>query len=480
MTHSLRIPDLTIPARPDSTPSWPVVVGPGDAGDPAVNDVDVIRVHGDARLAGTVHVVGAKNSALKLMAAALLAPGRSVITNVPRITDIAIMGEVLRRLGCDVQFDADDPVDPMVAQGGIARSRSVTIDVPEQPGADADYDLVRRLRASICVLGPLLARRGYVRVAHPGGDAIGSRGLDMHISGLTRMGAEISGEHGFVIASAPHGLRGADIVLDFPSVGATENLVMAAVLAQGTTMIDNAAREPEIVDICTMLNQMGARIAGAGTSTLRITGVPGLRPVRHATVGDRIVAGTWAFGAAMTRGDVTVTGLDPAYLEVALDKVVAAGGLVETRGNGFRVRMDDRPRAVDVVTLPYPGFATDLLPMAIGLAAVSDGASLITENIFDGRFMFANEMMRLGADIKTDGHHAVVRGRDRLSGAPVRATDIRAGAGLIIAGLCAEGVTEVSHVHHVDRGYPDFVADLRALGVAVERGTTPEEPSLEI
>ncbi|MGW3891242.1 UDP-N-acetylglucosamine 1-carboxyvinyltransferase [Micromonospora chokoriensis] len=480
MTHSLRIPDLTIPARPDSTPSWPVVVGPGDAGDPAVNDVDVIRVRGDARLAGTVHVVGAKNSALKLMAAALLAPGRSVITNVPRITDIAIMGEVLRRLGCDVQFDADDPVDPMVAQGGIARSRSVTIDVPEQPGADADYDLVRRLRASICVLGPLLARRGYVRVAHPGGDAIGSRGLDMHISGLTRMGAEISGEHGFVIASAPHGLRGADIVLDFPSVGATENLVMAAVLAQGTTMIDNAAREPEIVDICTMLNQMGARIAGAGTSTLRITGVPGLRPVRHATVGDRIVAGTWAFGAAMTRGDVTVTGLDPAYLEVALDKVVAAGGLVETRGDGFRVRMDDRPRAVDVVTLPYPGFATDLLPMAIGLAAVSDGASLITENIFDGRFMFANEMMRLGADIKTDGHHAVVRGRDRLSGAPVRATDIRAGAGLIIAGLCAEGVTEVSHVHHVDRGYPDFVADLRALGVAVERGTMPEEPSLEI
>ncbi|MEU8155881.1 UDP-N-acetylglucosamine 1-carboxyvinyltransferase [Micromonospora sp. NPDC048986] len=480
MTHSLRIPDLTIPARPDSTAGWPVVVGPGDAGDSAVSDVDVIRVRGDARLSGTVHVVGAKNSALKLMAAALLAPGRSVITNVPRITDIAIMGEVLRRLGCDVQFDADDPVDPMVASGGVARSRSVTIDVPEQPGAEADYDLVRRLRASICVLGPLLARRGYVRVAHPGGDAIGSRGLDMHISGLTRMGAEISGEHGFVIASAPHGLRGADIVLDFPSVGATENLVMAAVLAQGTTMIDNAAREPEIVDICTMLNQMGARIVGAGTSTLRITGVPGLRPVRHATVGDRIVAGTWAFGAAMTRGDVTVTGLDPAFLEVALDKVVAAGGLVETRGDGFRVRMDERPRAVDVVTLPYPGFATDLLPMAIGLAAVSDGASLITENIFDGRFMFANEMMRLGADIKTDGHHAVVRGRDRLSGAPVRATDIRAGAGLIIAGLCAEGVTEVSHVHHVDRGYPDFVADLRALGVAVERGTTPEEPALEI
>ncbi|MEH0844337.1 UDP-N-acetylglucosamine 1-carboxyvinyltransferase [Micromonospora sp. CPCC 205711] len=480
MTHSLRIPDLTIPARPDPAAGWPGGVGPGDGGDPAVEDVDVIRVPGDARLAGTVHVVGAKNSALKLMAAALLAPGRSVITNVPRITDIAIMGEVLRRLGCGVSFDADDPVDPMVARGGVARSRSVVIDVPERPGAEADYDLVRRLRASICVLGPLLARRGYVRVAHPGGDAIGSRGLDMHISGLTRMGADISGEHGFVIAAAPDGLHGAEIVLDFPSVGATENLVMAAVLARGVTVIDNAAREPEIVDICTMLSQMGARISGAGSSTLRIVGVPELHPVRHATVGDRIVAGTWAFGAAMTRGDVTVTGIDPAYLEVALDKLVSAGALVETRGDAFRVRADDRPAAVDVVTLPYPGFATDLLPMAIGLAAVSDGASLITENIFDGRFMFANEMMRLGADIKTDGHHAVVRGRDRLSGAPVRATDIRAGAGLIIAGLCADGVTEVSHVHHVDRGYPDFVADLRALGVEVERGTAPEAPDLTI
>ncbi|TDB70453.1 UDP-N-acetylglucosamine 1-carboxyvinyltransferase [Micromonospora sp. KC723] len=475
MTHSLRIPDLTIPAGPD-----PAAGRAGDAGAPGAHDVDVIRVAGQARLAGTVHVVGAKNSALKLMAAALLAPGRTVITNVPRITDIAIMGEVLRRLGCEVRFEADDPVDPMVARGGTARSRSVVIDVPEQPGAEADYDLVRRLRASICVLGPLLARRGYVRVAHPGGDAIGSRGLDMHIGGLARMGADISGEHGFVIAAAPDGLRGAEVVLDFPSVGATENLVMAAVLARGVTVIDNAAREPEIVDICTMLNQMGARISGAGSSTLRIVGVPELRPVRHATVGDRIVAGTWAFGAAMTRGDVTVTGVDPVLLEVALDKLVSAGALVETRGGAFRVRADDRPRAVDVVTLPYPGFATDLLPMAIGLAAVSDGASLITENIFDGRFMFANEMMRLGADIKTDGHHAVVRGRDRLSGAPVRATDIRAGAGLIIAGLCADGTTEVSHVHHVDRGYPDLVADLRALGVEVERGSVAQTPELTI
>ena len=273
MTHSLRIPDLTFPAPPGRT-GWTPGVGPGDAGDPAINDVDVIRVHGEARLTGTVHVVGAKNSALKLMAAALLAPGRSVITNVPRITDIAIMGEVLRRLGCGVRFTADDPVDPMAAQGGAERSRSVVIDVPEQPGAEADYDLVRRLRASICVLGPLLARRGYVRVAHPGGDAIGSRGLDMHVAGLTRMGAEISGEHGFVIAEAPDGLHGADIVLDFPSVGATENLVMAAVLARGDTTIDNAAREPEIVDICSMLIRMGARIEGRAPPPCTSSGCP--------------------------------------------------------------------------------------------------------------------------------------------------------------------------------------------------------------
>ncbi|HEX5541474.1 MAG TPA: UDP-N-acetylglucosamine 1-carboxyvinyltransferase [Micromonospora sp.] len=434
-----------------------------------MTDVDVIRVQGGVRLAGEVHVVGAKNSALKLMAAALLAPGRSVITNVPRITDIAIMAEVLRRLGCEVAFGVD---------GGPAgdRARTVTIDVPDQLGSEADYDLVRRLRASICVLGPLLARCGHVRVAHPGGDAIGSRGLDMHVSGLARMGADISGEHGFVIASAPGGLRGATIWLDFPSVGATENLVMAAVLAKGVTEIDNAAREPEIVDLCQMLSQMGARIDGAGSSTLRIEGVNELRPVEHATVGDRIVAGTWAFGAAMTRGDVTVTGASPAFLEIALDKIVTAGGLVEPREDSFRVRMDRRPSAVDFVTLPFPGFATDLLPMAIGLASVSEGASLITENIFDGRFMFINEMARLGAEIKTDGHHAVVCGREQLSGAPVRATDIRAGAGLVIAGLCAEGVTEVSHVHHVDRGYPDFVADLRQLGVPVERSVAPEEP----
>jgi len=426
--------------------------------------VDVIRVTGGARLHGEVAVVGAKNSALKLMAAALLAPGRTVVTNVPRITDIAVMGEVLRRLGCVVEFEADQ----------------VAVEVPERPGTETDYDLVRQLRASICVLGPLVARCGYARVAHPGGDAIGSRGLDMHIAGLSRMGAEISGEHGFVIASAPRGLHGATIWLDFPSVGATENLLMAAVLARGTTQLDNAAREPEIVDLCTMLTAMGARISGAGTSRLEIEGVPELVPVTHRCVGDRIVAGTWAFGAAMTRGDVTVTGVDPRFIEIALDKLVSAGCLVETGPQTLRVRMDTRPRAVDVVTLPYPGFATDLLPMAIALAAVSEGSSMITENIFDGRFMFVNEMLRLGAYIQTDGHHAVVRGREVLSSAPVRATDIRAGAGLIMAALCTDGVSEVSHVHHIDRGYPDVVPDLRRLGAMVERTTVPDAPDVSL
>jgi UDP-N-acetylglucosamine 1-carboxyvinyltransferase len=420
--------------------------------------VDVIRVKGGTQLTGEVGVGGAKNSALKLMAVALLAQGRSVVENVPRITDIAIMAEVLRRLGCQVSLD-----------GGQA-----TIDVPAEPGSEADYDLVRRLRASICVLGPLLARRGYVRVALPGGDMIGSRGLDMHVSGLARMGAEISGEHGFVIASAPHGLRGSKIWLDFPSVGATENLLMAAVLAKGTTEIDNAAREPEIVDICEMLSDMGARIDGAGSSTLTIEGVDELQPVHHRTVGDRIVGGTWAFAAAMTRGDITVRGVRPEFLDIALDKLVTAGATVDPGDDFFRVRIDDRPKAVDIVTLPYPGFATDLLPMAIGLASVAEGASLVTENIFDGRFMFVNEMVRLGADIRTDGHHAVVNGRNRLSGAPVRATDIRAGAGLVIAGLCADGVTEVGEVHHIDRGYPDFVSDLANLGAEVERADVPE------
>ena len=423
--------------------------------------MDRFLVSGGARLAGEVSVSGAKNSVLKLMAASLLAEGTTVLTNVPDILDVTVMCEVLRRLGCHVVR-------------GPAR---VEITVPERPGHEADYDLVRRIRASIAVLGPLVARCGEAKVALPGGDAIGSRGLDMHVAGLVKLGATVASEHGYLIARAPR-LTGAAVWLDFPSVGATENLVMAAALAKGTTVIDNAAREPEIVDLCTMLTAMGAQISGVGSSTLEVEGVERLEPVEHATVPDRIVAGTWAVAAVMTRGDVTVVGGRPEHLDMPLDKLAQAGAQVSRVPAGFRVVMDGRPRAVDVVTLPYPGFATDFQPLFLGLNTVAEGTAMITENVFESRWMFVNELVRLGAEVRTDGHHAVVRGREQLSGAPVTAHDIRAGAGLVLAGLVADGVTEVSEVHHVDRGYEGFVDKLVALGADVRREAAPDEPWL--
>jgi len=418
--------------------------------------VQVLRVTGGARLAGEVSVVGAKNSVLKLMAAALLAPGETTIGNLPAISDVSTMHELLGRLGCEVTESVQGRVD------------SVRVRVPERPMSEAPYGLVRKIRGSICVLGPLLARTGRARVALPGGDAIGSRPLDMHFSGLERMGADIRTEHGYIIAEAS-GLRAATIWLDFPSVGATENILTAAVLAKGTTVIDNAAREPEIVDLCKMLVSMGAQIDGQGSSTLEITGVDELHPTAHVAVADRIVAGTWAFAAAATLGDVTVRNARPEHLELALDKLVRSGADVELLANGFRLQMHNRPRSFDVVTLPYPGLATDLQPQAIALLSIADGTAMITENLFEGRFMFCDEIARMGADVRTDGHHAVVRGRERLSGAPVRATDIRAGVGLVIAGLVAEGVTEVAEIRHIDRGYVRIEEQLRSLGADVVR-----------
>lgn len=418
--------------------------------------MQVLRVTGGARLAGEVSVVGAKNSVLKLMAAALLARGETTIGNLPAISDVSTMHELLGRLGCEVTESVQGRVD------------SVRVRVPERPMSEAPYELVRKIRGSICVLGPLLARTGRAKVALPGGDAIGSRPLDMHFAGLERMGADIRTEHGYIIAEAS-GLRGATIWLDFPSVGATENILTAAVLAKGTTVIDNAAREPEIVDLCKMLVSMGAQIDGLGSSTVEITGVDELHPTAHVAVADRIVAGTWAFAAAATLGDVTVRNAHPEHLELALDKLVRSGAEVELLANGFRLQMHNRPRSFDVVTLPYPGLATDLQPQAIALLSIADGTAMITENLFEGRFMFCDEIARMGADVRTDGHHAVVRGRDRLSGAPVRATDIRAGAGLVIAGLVAEGVTEVAEIHHIDRGYVRIEEQLRSLGADVVR-----------
>lgn len=429
--------------------------------------VELLAVTGGARLAGEVSVAGAKNSVLKLMAAALLVDGTTTLGATPDILDVSIMSEVLRRLGCDVTR-ADD---------------RLSITVPEHPHTETDYDLVRRMRAAICVLGPLLARCGEAKVALPGGDNIGSRGLDMHIAGLQRLGAEVHNEHGFLVATAKR-LIGTTVWLDFPSVGATENLLMAAVLAEGTTIIDNAAREPEISDLVALLSSMGAQIDGLGTSTLTVDGVTALRPVDHDTVADRIVAGTWAIAAAMTRGDVLVRRAQASHLNIVLDKLATAGAKVDVVDpldgdpGGFRVVMADRPRSVDVVTLPFPGFPTDLQPMAIALNAVAEGSAMVTENVFEGRFMFVNELIRLGADIKVDGHHASIRGRERLSSAPVRATDIRAGAGLVLAGLLADGVTEVAEVHHIDRGYPDFEHNLTALGARVSRREVPDPDPL--
>ncbi|WP_067702222.1 UDP-N-acetylglucosamine 1-carboxyvinyltransferase [Nocardia jejuensis] len=414
-------------------------------------------VTGGSRLVGEVAVGGAKNSVLKLMAAALLAEGTTTISNCPDILDVPLMAEVLRGLGCDVTIDH-----------GV-----VAITTPAEPKYHADFPAVTQFRASVCVLGPLMARCKRAVVALPGGDAIGSRPLDMHQQGLRLLGATSEIEHGCLVARAEE-LQGARIRLDFPSVGATENILMAAVLAEGETVIDNAAREPEIVDLCNMLIRMGARISGAGTSVLTIEGVDALEPTEHRVIGDRIVAATWGIAAAMTQGDVRVTGINPKHLSLVLDKLRSAGARISFEPDGFRVVQSDRPRAVNFSTLPFPGFPTDLQPMAIGLAAIADGTSMITENIFEARFRFVEEMIRLGSDARTDGHHAVVRGIPRLSSAPVWSSDIRAGAGLVLAGLVADGVTEVHDVYHIDRGYPDFVENMRSLGGEIERVGTAD------
>ena len=409
-------------------------------------------VTGGTRLEGVVKVDGAKNSVLKLMAAALLAEGTTTLHNCPEILDVPLMAQVLEGLGCEVLIDG----------------QTVHITTPAQISPNADFDAVRQFRASVAVLGPLVARCHEARVALPGGDAIGSRPLDMHQTGLEKLGATTRIEHGAVVAEASE-LVGAKISLDFPSVGATENILTASVLAKGETVLDNAAREPEIVDLCEMLNEMGAQIEGAGTSTLVIRGVDKLAPIEHTVVGDRIVAGTWAYAAAITQGDITVTGIAPRHLHLALSKLKLAGADVETYDNGFRVRMDQRPKAVDYQTLPFPGFPTDLQPMAIAIAAIADGVSVITENVFEARFRFVDEMLRLGADANVDGHHVVIRGVERLSSTDVWSSDIRAGAGLVLAGLVAEGQTVVHDVYHIDRGYPSFVEQLSALGAKIER-----------
>jgi UDP-N-acetylglucosamine 1-carboxyvinyltransferase len=412
--------------------------------------MDTIVVTGGRPITGEVRVGGAKNSALKLMAAAMLAPGVSRLRNVPQIADVMTMADVLGGLGVSVTRE----------------DHELVVDATEITSHEAPYEMVAKMRASVIVLGPLVARLGEARVALPGGCNIGSRKVDMHISGLEALGAEVTVGHGYIDARAER-LRGRTVALDFPSVGATENLLMAAVMAEGTTTIENAAREPEICDLASMLVDMGARIEGAGTPVMSITGVDELHPVTHTVVGDRIEAGTYLTAGALGGGPVTVTGFDPGHAEMVLAKLAQCGASVERLENGARVTLEGRPRPVDCVTLPYPGFPTDLQAPYLTLMSLADGASVVTENVFENRFMFADELSRMGADVRIDGHHALVKGVAQLSGAPVRCPDLRGGAALVLAGLVADGETVVSDVYHIERGYEDFVGRLKGLGADV-------------
>lgn len=412
-----------------------------------------IVVEGGIPLQGTIGVLGAKNAVLKEMISALLAPGRHRLTNVPNIVDVEMMCQVLEHTGCKV------------SQG----EHELWVVVPQDLNPEAPIELVRQMRASIVVLGPLLARVGVARVALPGGDDLGPRGIDMHIKGLEALGAEFELVHGELVGRIDGRLKGAEVELAFPSVGATENLLFAGVLAEGVTTIVNAAREPEIEDLIAQLIAMGADITGGGTSLVTIRGVDQLQPVEHQVVPDRLEAGTYAIAGAISGGDVTVTGCMPDHLRMELRKLEEAGCGVE-RGEGWlRVKGPDRPSAVDFATLPFPGFHTDMQPQMVALLSVAEGTSVVTENLYDSRFKYVGELARMGADVTTESQHAIVRGVSRLSGCPVVAPDIRAGAALVLAGLKADGVTQVHDAEHIDRGYEDFDGRLRSLGARIER-----------
>lgn len=412
-----------------------------------------IVVRGGAPLSGEVRVEGAKNSALKLMAASLLAPGASAISNVPDIADVDIMAEVVSGLGARVERS----------------DHALIIDATELTSHEAPYELVARMRASISVLGPLVARLGQAKVALPGGCAIGSRKIDMHIDGLQRLGVTIETGHGYILATAPPmGLQAATVTLDFPSVGATENLLMAAVVANGTTVVHNAAREPEIVDLAEFLNEMGARIEGAGAQTISIEGVEDLHPVKeHRVVGDRVEAGTFLVAAAITGGPVTVRGFDCDHLGLTFTKLREAGCEIECLLDGATIERRGPVLPTDLQTLPHPGFPTDMQAQFMALLSIAEGSSIITENVFENRFMFADELRRMGADVRIEGHHALVRGVEQLSAAPVLCPDLRAGAALVLAALVADGETLVGDIFHIERGYERFVDKLASLGADI-------------
>ena len=413
--------------------------------------MDKIRIIGGKRLSGEVEVSGAKNAALPILAATILTEGPNRLRAVPRLRDIATIQALLTRLG--VRFENSD---------------GLIVDAAEMDKWEAPYDLVKTMRASVLVLGPLLARFGSAKVSLPGGCAIGARPIDLHLAGLEKMGAAIELEHGYVVARASR-LNGAEIDLDIPSVTGTENLMMAATLAKGETVIRNAAKEPEIVDLADALTKMGARIKGQGTSTIVVQGVDRLHAASHTIIPDRIEAGTYMIAAAITGGEVLIRGGRMDHLTALMEKLTAAGVRIDEEPNGFRVRGERRVRGVDVNTAPHPGFPTDMQAQFMALMAVSDGLSVITENVFENRFMHVSELKRMGADVQVVGRNAVVRGMPTLEGAPVMATDLRASASLVLAGLVAEGETVVDRVYHLDRGYEILEAKLSSLGAQIER-----------
>ena len=415
--------------------------------------MDKLVINGGKKLKGTVNVSGSKNASLPICFAAVLADGASTITNVPRLRDISTTAKLLESLGATVERS----------------DNSMRIDAGSINTVEATYDLVKTMRASVLVLGPLLARFGRARVSLPGGCAIGARPIDQHLKGLKALGAEIRLEHGYVEAIAKKGLKGARINFDISTVGGTEHLMMAAVLAKGVTVLENAAREPEISDLAEYLNRMGARVEGAGTDTIRIQGVTGLTPAAYEVMPDRIEAGTFICAAAITGGDIRISGMKLEHLDALCFKLQDAGVEITSRDGIVRVKGPRRPLAVNIKTRPYPGFPTDMQAQFMALMCVADGASVVSENIFENRFMHVSELQRFGADITVEGSSATVKGVKKLSGAPVMATDLRASACLVLAGLAAEGTTEIQRIYHLDRGYEFIEQKLSGLGADIQR-----------
>lgn len=416
-------------------------------------------VKGGNRLVGTVKTSGAKNAVLPIIAASILGTSPSRLDEIPALEDVRTICAVLGCLG--IKVDASEP-------------HTLKIDSREITSCEAPYELVRSMRASFLVMGPLLARKGYARISQPGGCAIGTRPIDLHLKGFEALGVKIEQGHGYIEASAPEGMTGANIYLDFPSVGATENIMMAAAMANGTTVLENPAEEPEIVDLANYLNQMGARVRGAGTNVITIEGVSELHGVQHSVIPDRIEAGTYMIAAAMTGGDVIIENVLPEHQKPLIAKLREAGALVEEDIDRIHVAGSGRLKAVDIKTLPYPGFPTDMQAQMMAMLSVAEGRSKITETVFENRFMHVVELNRMGANITTEGRSAVITGPAHLTGCTVRATDLRAGAAMILAGLVAEGATEICDIYHIDRGYEEIAAKLTRLGADIKRVGTKD------